>query len=59
MAAPQPILCRPTQAPAILGISRTTLYRWISQGHVTKIQRGSMTFVRVSEVMAYITGEKV
>ena len=51
-----PITCRPTQAQQIFGVSRATIYRWAERGHIRLYQRAGMTFIKVDEVMAYITG---
>ena len=51
-----PVTCRPTQAPQVFGVSRATIYRWAEKGHIRLYQRAGMTFVKVDEVLAYITG---
>lgn len=51
-----PVTCRPTQAPQVFGVSRATIYRWAEKGHITLYQRAGMTFVKVDEVLSYITG---
>ncbi|WP_296763788.1 helix-turn-helix domain-containing protein [Sediminimonas sp.] len=50
------ITCRPSQAPQVFGVSRATIYRWAKAGHITLYHRGGMAFVRVDDVLAYITG---
>jgi len=54
----RPDICRLLTAAKVFGVSSATLYRWIRQGHITKITSGSMTFVRVSEVEKHITGDR-
>ena len=51
-----PVTCRPTQAPQVFGVSRATIYRWADKGYIRLYQRAGMTFVKVDEVLAYITG---
>lgn len=50
-----PVTCRPSQAPQVFGVSRATIYRWADRGHIRLYHRAGMTFLRVDEVLAYIT----
>lgn len=51
-----PIYVRPARSYELFGVSRSTLYRWASAGHITIYKRGGASFVKVSEVSAYIEG---
>lgn len=51
-----PIMCRPFEAPALFGISRTTLYRWIERGHIKLYKNAGISLVDVKEVTDFIKG---
>lgn len=51
-----PVFFRPSHAQSVVGISRSTIYRWIAEGHFTPIKRGTMTFIRTQDVVDYIEG---
>lgn len=51
-----PVTFRPTQAPAVVGVSRATIYRWAEKGHVKLYKRAGMTFLRTDEVLNFIVG---
>jgi len=53
-----PLFFRPVDAPRLLGISRSTIYRWTKAGHIKMYKRGSMSFLRTSEVVAFICGRE-
>lgn len=54
-SAPTPIFVRPYQVQAIFGIHSSTLYRWAAEGLITIHKRGTMSFVRASELERLIT----
>ncbi|WP_417693046.1 helix-turn-helix domain-containing protein [Roseibium sp.] len=47
----------PQQAKAIFGVSADTLYRWEKKGAIRFYKRAGMTFVKVQEVLDYITND--
>lgn len=56
MGAAQPIYIRPGQAPAVFGVSRSTIYKWAKKGHVRIYKQGEISLVKVTEVENFITG---
>ena len=45
-----PKLVRPADLARCLRVSRSTVYRWLRQGVLTRIKVGGVTFVSVAEV---------
>lgn len=48
---------RPSDAKAVIGVSRATIYNWAKEGKITILKHGSMSFVRMSEVRGIIETE--
>lgn len=55
-AAPTPVTCRPKDAPTVLGVSRSQLYRLADEGKIKLHRRAGMTWVVVSEWLDYVRG---
>ena len=56
----QPIYARVSDSKVVFGVSRATMYRWISAGFVTLHKRGGCSFLKVKDVLHYIeTGEPI
>jgi len=51
-----PVYVRPYRVPELFGVSRSTLYRWAAEGHITIHRRGAMAFVRVADLHRVIEG---
>jgi predicted site-specific integrase-resolvase len=45
---------RPAEARAIVGVSRSTLYRWKQQGLVRLYKIGGVAFFSLEEIQAFI-----
>lgn len=58
-AALTPVTCRPKDAPAVLGVSRSQLYRLADEGKIKLHRRAGMTWVVVSEWLDYVRGSDV
>lgn len=48
------IFCRPTQAPDLFGVSRSTFYRWVKEGGIKIIKRRNVSLVRVADVVRFL-----
>ena len=53
----QPVSCRVSDAKAMFGLSRATIYRWAAKGHIKIYKKSSMSFVNVSELWDFIQKE--
>lgn len=53
---PKAIYARPSDSAQVFGVSRATLYRWAKAGAFRIYKRGTASFVKISEVCAYIEG---
>ncbi|PYE80919.1 helix-turn-helix domain-containing protein [Pseudoroseicyclus aestuarii] len=51
---PTPIYVRINAAPELFGASLRTFYRWANDGSIRIYKRGGCSFVKVTEVMAWI-----
>lgn len=49
-----PLYIRPSRSQEVFGVSRSTVYRWASQGLITIRKRGTMSFVEVAELRRVI-----
>lgn len=49
-----PASCRPTEAPAVFGVSKDKIYDWAREGHITIYKSGGVSLVIVSEVLDFI-----
>lgn len=56
MSDMQPIYVRMIRAPEVFDVSQATLYRWAAKGAIRIYKRGSASFLKLSEVSAYIEG---
>lgn len=56
MTQPSPIFVRVSQAPEVFGYSTSTIYRLAQRGEIKIHKRGGSSFLRVSEIVAYIEG---
>ena len=56
MTAPLPIFVRVAQAPEGFGVSTSTIYRLAQRGEIPIHKRGGASFLRVSDMVAYIEG---
>ncbi|TMV85655.1 helix-turn-helix domain-containing protein [Thioclava sp. BHET1] len=56
MSTQQPIYVRPNHARQVFGVHRSTIYAWANEGHIKIYKRGVQSFIKVSEVCAYIEG---
>lgn len=54
---PRPVYIRPRDARSVIGIHRTTLYRWIKAGLVDAHKQGRATFVRLEDIEKVIEGK--
>lgn len=54
----EPIFIRVSQAPEVFGMSVSTIYRLRDRGAITIHKRGSASFLRVAEMIAYIEGDE-
>ena len=54
---PAPIFVRVSAVQERFGLHRATIYRAAQRGEITIHRRGSMSFVEVAEISAWITGE--
>lgn len=59
MTQETPIYLRPKAAAEVVGVHRATLYRWAEQGHIRIHRKGNASFVRISELIAYVESEPV
>jgi len=41
---------RPAEAKQVIGVSRSTIYKWAKEGLITLRKHGGMTFVSMKEV---------
>lgn len=57
----QPIYVRPSRAQEVFGVCPATIYNWANKGEIRIYKRGRMSFVKASEVAAYIerTGDRL
>ena len=55
-AAQSRIYFRPTECPALFGISVATLYRWAAAKRITIHKAGSISLVKVADMEAAIEG---
>lgn len=56
MSQPEPIYTRLCKAPAVFGISESTLRRWKAMGAITFHKRGGAVLLRTEAVREYIEG---
>lgn len=54
---PAPLFVRPSKLQAMFGISKSTAYLWVRQGHLTVHRRGAASFFEVAEVRRVVTGQ--
>ncbi|PZX19785.1 hypothetical protein LX81_00247 [Palleronia aestuarii] len=54
MTVPRPEFVRVSDAPAVYGMDRSTVYRWAEKGVITIYRRGRMSWVKASEMSHYI-----
>lgn len=50
-------LFRPSEVAALCGVSRNTVYRWIRRNLFDAVRIGGCTFVRGSELRAFLNGK--
>jgi len=46
----QPQYFRPADAKSVIGVSRSTIYKWRKEGKLTISKHGGMSFVSMAEV---------
>ena len=50
----QSLYFRPVDGPTMFGLSRSTLYRWAKDGHITIYKVGGASLMKTAEVVAKI-----
>lgn len=54
---PEKLALRPAEAAAALGVSRSTIYKWLAEGRLANVRLGGVRLIPVESVRGLLEGE--